>query len=112
MPAAELDQIIPRLSIEKHTPNTVTDRKRLKKVIEQSRLDGYSLVDQELESGLIGLAVPITAVHSVSAAIGISVHAARVPAGDVLPRYLAVLKQSAERIAAGMQWPDRAFGPG
>ena len=112
LPARELEQSISDAAIQKYTTQTTTNRKRLKKIIEQTNHDGYSLVNQELETGLIGLAVPITAPHGVSAALGVSVHAARVPAEEALLRYLHILKKSAEQILAGMQWPDRNFGRG
>jgi len=44
---------------ERHTPQTVIDARRLRRIIGETRRQGYSYVEQELELGLCSLAVPV-----------------------------------------------------
>lgn len=103
LPPLELAALVSSLQLTKLTPNTVLDKRRLIKVIEQSRKDGYSLVDQELEIGLMALAVPIGPSADVAfAAMGVSVPAARAGRRELVSRFLPVLLEGKERIAAGL----------
>jgi IclR family pca regulon transcriptional regulator len=42
-----------------HTPHTVTDRDRLRGIIDGVRAQGYAYIEQELELGLCSIAVPV-----------------------------------------------------
>ena len=47
-----LDAYLDKVKLEKFTPNTVTSKVRLRGIIEETRRQGWSIVDQELEVGL------------------------------------------------------------
>jgi IclR family transcriptional regulator, pca regulon regulatory protein len=102
LPAEQLHDLIRSLSLQPFTPHTVTEPKKLQSRIDKARAEGYCLVNQELEVGLIGLAVPIRNA-GVVAALGVSVHSARVSAKETVSRYLPVLRESANRISEGVQ---------
>lgn len=102
LPGEQLDDMLDRLALQEHTAQTITDRKKLKRTIKKARSDGYCVVNQELEVGLIGLAVPIQS-DGMLAALGISVHSGRIAAKDVVPRFLPTIRDSAERIRAGIR---------
>lgn len=55
----EIDEFLCEATLTRLTPFTETDPERLKAIILQTRADGYSLVEQELETGLRSLAVPV-----------------------------------------------------
>jgi IclR family transcriptional regulator, pca regulon regulatory protein len=107
LPSQQLKEFLDALTLERHTSYTLTDRKKLKASIDKARNDGYCVVNQELEIGLIGLAVPIH-IKGVISALGVSVHSARVTAKQIVPRYLDVLRKSAEHISIGVQQRLRA----
>lgn len=55
----ELEAYFDRVNLAKLTPQTVTDRSRLRSLIEDVRQSGYVVVQDELEGGLAAVAVPI-----------------------------------------------------
>lgn len=57
----------------KLTPHTVTDTRRLRRIVEEVRRQGYAYVEQELELGLCSLAVPVhNAEGRIATAINVS----------------------------------------
>ena len=81
-----------RVQIEPITQHTIVNRERLALEISRGRAQGYVLVDQELELGLRALAVPIRNFRGdVVAAMNVSVHAARLPAEQMVERCLPAM---------------------
>ncbi len=79
--------------LEKRTPHTLTDRKKIEAALNQVRTSGFALVDQEAEVGLRSMAVPLWAANQhVGAALTVTVHrmSARQLQKDVLPELLKV----------------------
>lgn len=100
----ELEAYLTGVALEPRTKRTVTSVAELRRVLDQVRRQGYALVDQELEDGLISLAVPIhDAGGAVAAAMNVSANALRVDAqrleADVLPR----LRSTAAHIEEGLR---------
>lgn len=90
-----LDHVTPRIL----TPKTVVDPKELRAIIQQVGLQGYAIVDQELEAGVRSLAAPIRDGKGVVvAAMNVSVHASRVTMESLRKRHLPQLLGTAERI--------------
>lgn len=56
----ELDEYFASTNLEAYTPATITDEKTLRAAIDRDRARGYSLAVEELEPGMIAVAVPIT----------------------------------------------------
>jgi IclR family pca regulon transcriptional regulator len=82
------------------TPRTVTDREELKTVIAQVRRQGWAIVDQELEAGLISLSAPVRNRQGrVIAAMNISGNAQRNSARQMVKLFLEPLQQAAERVS-------------
>jgi IclR family pca regulon transcriptional regulator len=79
------------------TPHTVTEIGKLMEILAQVRTEGHAIVDQELELGLVSLAMPlVNGRGQVAAAFNLSVQSQRV-AGDeietnLLPRMRAMQK--------------------
>ena len=74
------------------TPQTLTDATRLRLEIERVRVQGYALVDQELEPGLRTLSVPLRNPRGdVVAAMNISASAARMSGADLRQHGLPLL---------------------
>ena len=78
----------------RRTPHTVTDRKRLRRIIEDVRKQGYAYVEQELELGLCSLAVPVhdregRIVAALNASMPYHAGASRHATQEVLPELRA-----------------------
>jgi len=86
-----------------NTPHTVAEIPKLLQIIADVRENGYALVEEELESGLISLAVPLRGHHDrVLAAINVSCHTRRTTAHgmrtDFLPKLLATADEISHRL--------------
>lgn len=70
--------LVAEIEPRKFTEWTKTDPRELREAIETARIKGYALVDQELETGLRSLAVPIYDRNGrILAALNVGTHAAR-----------------------------------
>jgi IclR family pca regulon transcriptional regulator len=99
----ELKHRLKELTISKLTKFTTVDKRRLVATIGEVRQRGYAIVDQELEIGLLAIAVPVrTPSAEILAALGISVQAGRVSQEHLIKKILPVLQQSAGRITQGL----------
>jgi len=97
---ADLDAYVKDIAMEPLTPHTVTDRGRFRAVIEQTRADGFALVDQELEEGVRSIAAPIrNGRGEVIAAMNISCHASRVDVERMLTEFKPPLLETAAEIS-------------
>jgi IclR family transcriptional regulator, pca regulon regulatory protein len=103
LPNDEFKQVMKDITLAKLTSHTVDDRRKLSAVIDQVRKDGFAIVDQELELGLLALAVPIKAPSgTVLAALGVSVSSGRISSDNLMKRVLPILRQSSSQIAHGL----------
>lgn len=94
-----LAQYLDRLTIEKHTPTTVTSPARLREIIEDVRVNGYSIVDEELEVGVRSLSVPLRdANNRVIAALNACCPSVRFSVEDMRSELVPVLLDAAQRI--------------
>lgn len=99
LPEAELTAFLDRVRLEGFTESSVTDKEGLRAAIDRAREQGYSIVDQELDSGLRSAAVPVFAGSGeLLGAINISTNAARVDMETLLNVYLPRLQQAAEAV--------------
>ena len=77
-----------------HTARTLTDPARLKAELARVREQGWCLVDQELEEGLVSLSVPIRdRAGRAIAAMNISGQAARTSAPHMVEQFLPRLQR-------------------
>lgn len=81
------------------TLETVTDPKTLLARIAADRAQGYSLVDREAEPHFRSISVPVRRYDDVIvAAINMGAHVDRVPAQELLNRFLPLLREGAEAV--------------
>jgi len=96
---AALDAWLERVKLQAHTPRSVTSVDALRERILEARSQGYCVVDQELDSGLRSVAVPVhTASGEPLGAINVSTNAARIDMDTLLGPYLAALREAAEQV--------------
>lgn len=95
----ELASFFARVTLEAYTPSSVTCPDALQKEIARVREQHYSIVDQELDSGLRSVAVPVFAGSGeLLGAINISTNAARVDMETLIGVYLKRLQKAAEAV--------------
>jgi IclR family pca regulon transcriptional regulator len=86
-----------------YTHWTVTDRAELWKIILQVRRQGWAFVDQELEEGLMSVAVPLLGKSGrVVAALNVSGHMGKLSAEQMQNTHLKVLQLAAAQISRSL----------
>lgn len=105
---ADAADVLKRSPIRALTPRTETRVAQLKAIVDTVRDRHWALVDQELEEGLISLAVPIVGANGRTiAAMNVSGQANRTPPAELKRRFLAPLEDAAARISALMRAQGR-----
>lgn len=100
-PPEMLDEYLAGIAPQKFTERTKIDPAELREAIETARLKGYALVDQELETGLRSLAVPIyDRSGRILAALNVGTHAARTRLDEMTTRFLPILHDASRKITA------------
>ena len=106
--AAQPDEMWPgmlqNIPLTRMTDRTVTDRAEFRRVLEQVRAQGWSLVDQEMETGLMSIAVPLrNAAGGLVGAINVGVPTVRMTPADMVDYVLPRLQETAENIRAALK---------
>ncbi|BAN22890.1 transcriptional regulator IclR family [Caballeronia insecticola] len=95
-----LDEALDASSLVARTPHTIVDRAALKEAIAVVRRQGWAIVDQELEEGLISMSAPIRDRQGrVIAALNISGNAQRKTAKQMAKAFLEPLQEAAQRVS-------------
>ncbi len=95
----ELDRTISEMPLTAMTPFTLTDKEAVKAAIIVDREKGYSLVDREAEPGFRSISVPIRRYdNTIVAAINIGAHVDRVSTGEMIDRFLPLLRDAAATV--------------
>ncbi|GGX22246.1 IclR family transcriptional regulator [Pigmentiphaga litoralis] len=104
LPDEQIDAVLKRSDLRAHTPLTLVDPVQLKQAILDVRKQGWSLVNQELETGLVAISVPILDRNGRTvAALNLSGQAHRITADQMRERLLPPLLAAADRINALMK---------
>lgn len=95
-----LDAYLARVKLQAYTEKTVVSASRLRSIVAEVRRNGYALNDEELETGLRSLAVPVRgAAGNVLAALNVGVQASRVSAAYMLEVFLPTLQEGAQELS-------------
>lgn len=97
---AEIDGYLARNKLVATTNRTVSEAGEFKAILQRVALDGFAIVDQELELGLRSIAVPVTIRGVVVAALNIGTSTARVPLQQLRTKFRPRLQAIARQIAA------------
>jgi IclR family transcriptional regulator, pca regulon regulatory protein len=101
-----------RVKLPRYTARTITDRQALAAELDAVRVQGYAVVDQELELGLRSCAVPIARRDgTVVAALNVGAHAARADASSLTRDVVPLLKRAAQEIGAALDTPREPGDP-
>jgi IclR family pca regulon transcriptional regulator len=112
LPAAALGRWLRDCRPVRLTPHTVTDSRRLKRIVAEVRTQGYAYVEQELELGLCSLAVPVhdrdgRVVAALNAGLPYHAAAAQQALREMLPELRATAAAIERCLPAGCLPPVR-----
>jgi IclR family transcriptional regulator, acetate operon repressor len=100
MPRSRRDALIAASSLSRYTENTITQRERLRRELDEIRKNGYAIDNQEFLAGVVCLAVPVRdRKGGVCAALAISAPEARMSTMEARD-HLPALRAAAEEMAA------------
>jgi len=101
---AELDAHLAQVKLQAHTTRTVARPDDLRARIDQAREQGWCLVNQDLEEGLVSLAAPIKDRNGQTiAALNIGGQVNRTPPEAMLEKGLPKLLDAAQTISRLLQ---------
>ena len=104
LPEEGLLQYLDHVTLQKLTPNTVTSKVKLRGLIEDAGIKGWSIVDQELEIGLRSISVPIRDKNGqVMAALNVACPSSRISPEDMHNKILLELQAASQDITASLQ---------
>jgi IclR family pca regulon transcriptional regulator len=99
MPTADLRTFLGSARIVAHTPKSITDLRKLEREIADVAVQGYAVIDEELEIGLRSIAVPVRdRAGRVVAAINISTQSSRFSPDEMKTLILPSLRDAAHAI--------------
>jgi DNA-binding IclR family transcriptional regulator len=105
MPRARRRKMLESLSLKRYTDNTVTDINLLEAQLDYIAQTRVGVNNEELQAGVIGLAVPVTdAKGRMIATVALQAPVARLPlerAMDCVPRLLAAARDMATTFVTG-----------
>lgn len=115
LPPSELDLFLSRVKFSRLTAKTVTDPKKLRRILKQVQTQGFAKVESELEEGLTSVAVPVRVSGRTVAAVNSSTFFRNEESARTTAARLTALRQAASDIARAMgRVPAllHSFGPG
>jgi IclR family pca regulon transcriptional regulator len=110
LPPRVARQVVSQMSFERRTVNTVTTVDRYLAAIDEARVKGMALNNQELTLGLRSLSAPVFHGSEVIGAVGVATLATRVDIETLEYDYGPVLKSFAEKISkeiSGIRFDNR-----
>ena len=100
----KLLEYLDNVTLTKLTPNTVTSKVKLRGLIEETRVKGWGIVDQELEIGLRSISVPIRdKAGEVIAALNVACPSSRISPEDMHTKILLEVQAASQDITTSLQ---------
>ncbi|MDQ0390518.1 IclR family transcriptional regulator domain-containing protein [Labrys monachus] len=104
LPPDLLHHYLDEMTLTKFTPNTITSKVQLRGLIDEVRLQGWSIVDQELEVGLRSLSVPVRdGQGKIVAALNVCCPSMRITPEEMRTRVLAETQAASNQITRALQ---------
>jgi IclR family transcriptional regulator, pca regulon regulatory protein len=98
-----LDDYFGRVTLAPLNERTVTDEKKLRRIVADAREHGWTLVDQEVEEGVRSLAVPLRSPEGrTEAALTVCSHAFRVSVERVMDEFLPLVLETSAKVTADL----------
>ena len=102
-PPETWDDVIKSIRFDRRTAKSVTSVTEFREILQRTRAEGYCLVDQELEVGLLSIATPIrTYSGKIIAAANIGIPTVRATPEHMIAKVLPKLRETCERLAGAL----------
>ncbi len=99
----EARRVLAASTIKPYTKKTITEPEALLEEFRKARRQGYALIDQELEDGLVAVSVPLRdSAGKVLAAANVCGHSSHLSTADLEKRCLPALQDCVGRIARSL----------
>lgn len=99
LPEAAREEFLNNAKLQHYTSKTVSSIDELRAELDTVREQGWSLVAQELDEGLRGLAVPVYRGAQLLGALNVSVQPGRIGSSSITDEMLPLMRQAAIDIA-------------
>lgn len=97
---SDLEAYLSHLKFKRYTDRTVTSVDKLRQTLRAVRKNAFAIIDQELELGLLSIAVPIQNLNGkVEAALNVGTHAQRISVGGMQAKFLPHLRLAAQELS-------------
>jgi IclR family pca regulon transcriptional regulator len=104
LPDEQVARYVKTTPLNRFTDKTIVDRRRLGQILKQARRNDYASITDELDYGIVSVAVPVRAgAGDVIAAINCSTATSRVDPGEMRDTRLPVLRRAARAIEIELQ---------
>jgi IclR family pca regulon transcriptional regulator len=102
-PEEQVDELLTRRSLRAPTPKTITDVAVLREELARVRRQGYAIVSEELEHGLLSASAPVRdRSGAVVAALASSTSTGRSSVAELRREVVPVLVETAEALSASL----------
>lgn len=102
-PPETWDRMIKSIKFDRRTPQSVTSTKKFREILQRTREEGYALVDQELEVGLLSIAIPIRTLSGKTiGAANVGIPTVRATPEHMIGTILPKLRETCDRIAGAL----------
>ena len=99
----EVNRILEEYPLEAHTPFSITDGDAFSLRLEEIRVQGYVVENEEAVDGLLGIAAPIKDFNrQVVAALGIAIPVGQRNMQESLDRTIALVKKTCDQISSDL----------
>jgi IclR family KDG regulon transcriptional repressor len=109
LPEKQREELIENLELVRFTSHTVTDKRTFRRLIDEIRLNGYSIDEQDFELGAYAFGAPIFD-HNGHLVAGISI---TTPSARYSPErrkeLINIVKQSAEQLSGKLGYHQQSF---
>jgi IclR family transcriptional regulator, pca regulon regulatory protein len=95
LPDAEIERRLRRVDLRKETERTLHEVRSLESEILRVRSDGYCVIDQEMETGILAAAVPVHRAGHPTIGISVAMHNSRASVDVLREEYVPVLREAA-----------------
>jgi IclR family pca regulon transcriptional regulator len=100
-------RILEASELKAYTSHTITEKDALMEAFRKARRQGYAIIDQELEDGLVAVSVPLRDARGiVLAAANVCGHSSYLSVDDLETRCLPALRDCVARISRSLVWPS------
>lgn len=103
-PEEQWPDMLDAMTLTRMTDRTVTDKKEFAKILKDVRAKGWALVDQELEEGLMSVAVPVYQTSGgIIGAINVGIPTIRMTPEGMVDEILPKLQATVESISQALK---------